>query len=98
MLNATRQHLAEVDEGYAQHLGEALGISALLIKAGLACAVHALIPGLCTRTASRCVARFQARMAERGAADPQTRRASPADGRGAQNDDLTAPPRPILSS
>lgn len=99
MIAASKRHLADVDEAYAEHLGEALGIAALLIGAGLACAVHAIIPGLCTRTASRCVARFQARMDARGAAaTAQTRRAPISDERGAVNEDLTASPRPIFSS
>lgn len=52
MLKASRAHLAECSESYFDHLAAALGISAVLIGAALACAVHALIPALFTRTAS----------------------------------------------
>jgi hypothetical protein len=71
VFKASRDHLQEVQESYFEHLGAALVISALLAKAGVACAVHAFIPGLCTRTASRCIARVSSNLDRRGAARVQ---------------------------
>ena len=56
MFESSRAHLNEVEEGYFEHFGAALTISGRLAKAAVACALHAIIPGICTRTASRCVA------------------------------------------
>ena len=66
MLKATREHLDEVQESYFEHLRAALNISGLLAKAGIACAVHAIVPGLCTRTASLCIARVSSNLNQRG--------------------------------
>jgi|tagenome__1003787_1003787.scaffolds.fasta_scaffold20250299_3 hypothetical protein len=52
MLKASRSHLVECGESYAAHCGAALRISWTLAGAALACAVHAFVPGLFTRTAS----------------------------------------------
>jgi hypothetical protein len=68
MLRASRDHLNEVQESYFEHLRAALTISGLLAKAGIACALHAIVPGLCTRTASRCVARISSDLNQRGVA------------------------------
>lgn len=53
MIRSSRHHLAEVDEGYFEHFKVALRIAGLLLRAALACAVHAVVPALCTTTASR---------------------------------------------
>lgn len=44
-------HPATVDETYGQHFGQALRFSLKLIGAGLACLIHALVPGLFKTTA-----------------------------------------------
>lgn len=99
MINASKQHLNEVDEGYPEHLSAALGIAALLVRAGLGCAVHALIPALCTRTASRCVARVHAQMTARTAtANANSRRAPLSTERITPDNDLTMPSGSIFSS
>ena len=49
------EHPQEIGETYAQHASCALWIGLRLIAAGLACLVHALLPGLCVRTASEAV-------------------------------------------
>ena len=67
MIRSCKKHLGDADEGYFKHLRVAAGISLTLAKASLACAIHALVPGLCTRTASRSIADLQARMAMRSA-------------------------------
>lgn len=59
MFKTGRDHLDEVQESYFGHAGHALSISARLMKAGAACLVHAFLPGLFTRTASRCIADIQ---------------------------------------
>jgi hypothetical protein len=55
MLESSKAHLEDVQESYLQHLAAALLISARLAKASIACAAHAIVPGVCDRTASRCV-------------------------------------------
>jgi hypothetical protein len=51
----SRVHLAEAGEGYFQHLRFAFGVGLMLVAAGTACIIHALVPGCCTKTASRTV-------------------------------------------
>ena len=68
MLKASRDHLNEVQESYFEHLRAALVISGLLAKGGIACAVHAVVPGLCRRTASRCIGRVCSNLNQRGVA------------------------------
>jgi len=68
MLKASRNHLDEVKETYFEHLRAALTISRLLAKAGIACTVHAILPGLCTRTASRCIAQVASNLNQRSVA------------------------------
>jgi len=49
-------HPESVDETYGQHFVFALKFSARLLVAGGAALVHAFIPALCERTASRIIA------------------------------------------
>jgi hypothetical protein len=65
MIESSSRHLDEAGETYTQHLGVALGISIKLAKASAACAVHAVIPALCTKTASRTIAELHAMIAKR---------------------------------
>ena len=58
MFESTRNHLREVQESYPRHLATALEISLRLAGASMACAVHAIVPGLCTRTASRSITKI----------------------------------------
>jgi hypothetical protein len=46
-------------------MGVALSIALALAAASLACAIHALVPGLYTRSASRRIAGIHARLAAR---------------------------------
>jgi len=55
-------HPRSVNEGYLEHQGRALRFSASLVGAGLACFVHALVPGLFERTGSRMIERLHAEM------------------------------------
>ena len=65
MLRSSKFHLAQVGETYSQHLRAALEISAQLVIASAACALHALVPGLCTRSASSRVAAVHAHLSSR---------------------------------
>ncbi|MGI9169273.1 MAG: DUF6356 family protein [Caulobacteraceae bacterium] len=57
-------HPASVGETYGQHLGVALSFAARLALAALACAVHALVPGLFVTTGSRAVAALNERLVQ----------------------------------
>jgi len=56
LFRSSNDHLREAREGYFEHLGFAALVSALLFSAGLACLLHAIIPGVCRTSASRIVA------------------------------------------
>jgi hypothetical protein len=47
--------LANAGESYGEHLRFAATVGLLAVAAGLACVVHAIIPALCQRTASRTI-------------------------------------------
>ncbi|MEM9425369.1 MAG: DUF6356 family protein [Pseudomonadota bacterium] len=51
-------HPAHVNETYLEHAGVAARFSLTLFTAAFAALVHAVIPGLCERTASRLVAKL----------------------------------------
>ncbi len=55
-------HPESVGETYVEHQGVALSFAGDLLSAGLACGVHALVPGLFTRTASEAIERLHARL------------------------------------
>ena len=62
-------HPASVDETYGEHLRFAFGFSLKLFGAAFAALVHAIIPCLFEKTASRLIADMYARTHNRGAAD-----------------------------
>ena len=70
MFRSSKFHLDAVDESYPEHFREALGISLRLAAASAACVLHAIVPGVCTRTASRRVARVHAHLTSRSGASP----------------------------
>ncbi len=55
-------HPGSVNETYGMHLVTALKFAGALFLAGGACAVHAVFPWLCTKTASRRIAALHERM------------------------------------
>lgn len=57
-----RDHPRSVGETYGEHFVVASGFAAAMLLAGLACLVHAVIPGLCVRTGSRTVEQLYERM------------------------------------
>ncbi len=73
-----RDHPASVGETYVAHMRQAVSFGFTLIAAGLACLVHALVPGLFVRTASDCVRRLHHRMGSRRTA-PNVPCPGPAD-------------------
>ena len=73
MLTKCRAHLSEARESYFEHLAFAASVGLMLVSAGLACIIHAVVPSYCTRTASKTVGRltqlFVDRQALAGAID-----------------------------
>jgi hypothetical protein len=57
-----RDHPASVDETYGEHMAAAGGFALRLFLAGLACAVHAVLPFLFEKTASAMVDALHDRM------------------------------------
>lgn len=58
-------HPAQVNETYFEHAGVAARFSVTLFTAAFAALVHAIVPGLCERTASRLVAKLNAELQAR---------------------------------
>ena len=56
------EHPRSVDESYFQHLLAALGFSARLFLAALACLVHAILPFLFVKTGSAMITALHDRM------------------------------------
>ena len=55
MIQQSRTHLREAGEGYWQHFRFATTFGLLAMAAGLAAIIHAIVPAMCTHTASRIV-------------------------------------------
>jgi hypothetical protein len=68
MFESSKDHLSAAGEGYFEHFGAALGISATLARASICCTLHAILPGLCARSASRSIAELYQKLQRRGAA------------------------------
>ena len=58
-------HPESLGESYAGHQKAAASFGGSMVLAGLACLVHAVIPGLFAKTGSRAVARLHAQMSAR---------------------------------
>jgi hypothetical protein len=65
MIRSSKRHLEDASESYFEHMRVAFSIALGLARASLACTIHAMIPGLCTRSASRQVASIHSRLAAR---------------------------------
>ena len=59
MLTSSKAHLTQVNERYFQHMRFAMVVGTLAVGAGLACMLHAFVPGICERTCSRTVGSLQ---------------------------------------
>ena len=60
-----RAHPQSVGETYLEHQHVALGFSAALLKASVACFIHALVPVLFKTTASRTIVELHQKIAAR---------------------------------
>lgn len=69
ILRRFTDHPSSVDETYLQHMAFALSFFGMLALAAGAALVHAVLPFLCEKTASRIIAKLYARTHNRGAAD-----------------------------
>ena len=58
-------HPRDIGETYGEHAGHAVYIGLKMLGAGLACLIHALLPGLFVRTASDTVEDIQSLMTKR---------------------------------
>jgi uncharacterized protein YjeT (DUF2065 family) len=67
MWSTSKAHLTEAGESYFEHLRFAVGVGLMLVAAGLACIIHGIFPGFCTKTASRTVDQLKQLFAERHA-------------------------------
>jgi uncharacterized protein YjeT (DUF2065 family) len=67
MWSKCKTHLREAGESYFEHMRFAVGVGLMLVAAGMACIIHGLVPGLCTKTASRTVDELRRLFAERHA-------------------------------
>lgn len=56
------EHPASVGENYFEHLRHASGFAGSMLKGGLACLVHAVLPFLFTKTGSGVVATLHTKM------------------------------------
>jgi hypothetical protein len=67
-----REHPNQLGMSWAEHGAGAVVIGARMVGAGLACMVHAAVPGLFTETAGRTVISLHGHMVKRkaGAANP----------------------------
>lgn len=59
------QHPREVRESYFEHMGVATRFGFLMVRSGLACMVHGIVPALFTRTGSSTVKRLYGEMRQR---------------------------------
>src|SRR6478735_488992 len=55
MIAQSQAHLTTAGESYFQHWRFATTVGLMAMAAGIACLIHALVPALCTRTASRTI-------------------------------------------
>ena len=56
------EHPRNVGESYGEHAGVACSFGLRMLAGGLACLIHALIPGLFTTTGSRVIAQLHDEM------------------------------------
>lgn len=65
MANPFTDHPTEVGESYPEHLRHAGGVGLVLIGAGLACVVHAVLPFVFVNTGSRTIKRLHGGLTKR---------------------------------
>ncbi|MEP6703110.1 MAG: DUF6356 family protein [Betaproteobacteria bacterium] len=62
LIDSFREHPASVGETYGEHFGVATTFGFTLVKAGLACLIHAVFPFLFTTTGRRAIEDLHRRM------------------------------------
>lgn len=62
MQNPFKHHPASVGEGYFEHMGQAFSFAGPMLLAGVACALHGLLPFLFLKTGSTTIVRLNDRM------------------------------------
>jgi hypothetical protein len=67
-----RDHPASVGETYFEHMAHAFRFGVVMILGGLACLLHGLVPGFCTRTGSDCIRHLHQRMVTHRRANPSS--------------------------
>ena len=85
------EHPATVNETYFQHFLFALRLAVLLIAAGLAALIHAIIPALFEKTASQIVGRLHHQIEVRHQTERRTNEAAPKSAQGQSNSVSHAP-------
>ena len=80
IMQRSREHLAGVEESYVRHLRFAGAVGSLMILAGGACLIHALIPALFEDRASRTIRRLYAVIENRAAPEAAFASDGEADG------------------
>ena len=66
MIDNSKAHLKAAGESYFEHMRYAATVGMLAIGAGVAGLIHAVVPGLCTGTASATIRRISRLLDERG--------------------------------
>jgi hypothetical protein len=72
LTRAFTEHPASVGESYSQHCVCAFGFGARMVWAGIACMIHALLPFLFVRTASRAITELNEQMISKRSATPRS--------------------------
>lgn len=62
MSNPFTDHPAAVGESYFEHMGQAFSFAGPMLLAGLACAIHGLLPFAFLKTGSKTIERLHDRM------------------------------------
>lgn len=65
MLRQSKVHLMQASESYLEHFRFASVVALMMVGAGLACLIHAIVPALCQTSASSTVRELQRLFAHR---------------------------------
>jgi hypothetical protein len=76
MWTRCRTHLVEAGETYFEHMRFAVTVGLMLMAAALACIIHGIVPGCCTRTASRTINELTRVFRDRDSLDAVVRESS----------------------
>lgn len=71
LISESRRHLAGADEGYGRHFRFAFTLGSLMVLAGFAALIHALVPGLMRDRASRTLDALQTGLRTRSTAEAE---------------------------